>query len=293
MLLFGCSATAGRPPFDGDKAFELLKKQVDFGPRYSGSAGHPKTADFLFTELKKYSPAVIEQKFMHNVDGKPLEFRNIIATFNEKAPERVLLCAHWDSRPMADQEIDKEKRKQPILGANDGASGVAVLLELARLFAAKAPDVGVVIVLFDGEDYGETPDRMFIGSEEFAKNWKTLTGGKDFKYGILLDMIGDSNLKIYREGFSNNAARAVVDKVWNAAKDRGYSDYFVDESKYTVSDDHIPLLQAHIKCIDVIDFNYAPWHTLDDTVDKCSPKSLQIVGNVISDVVYNERSAVK
>lgn len=288
VLLIGCSAMAERPKFDGEKAFELLKKQVDFGPRYSGIPGHAKTADFLFSELKKYSPAVIEQKFTSEVDGKELEFRNIIASFNLDAPEQVLLCAHWDTRTIADQEIDEDKRKQPILGANDGASGVAVLLEMARLFEEKPPEVGVVIVLFDGEDYSFPPHGMFIGSREFAKNWKKLTGGGEFRYGILLDMIGDANLGIYRERLSENAAKEINDRVWQTAGKLGYAEYFNDELKHSIEDDHLSLIASGIKCIDVIDFDYAYWHTLEDTVDKCSAKSLQIVGDVITEVVYRE-----
>jgi glutaminyl-peptide cyclotransferase len=245
VLLIGCSATAERPKFDGEKAFELLKKQVDFGPRYSGTPGHTKTADFLFSELKKYSTAVIEQKFTSEVDGKELEFRNIIASFNLDAPERVLLCAHWDTRTIADQEIDEVKKAQPILGANDGASGVAVLLEMARLFAEKPPEVGVVIVLFDGEDYSFPPHGMFIGSREFAKNWKKLTGGGEFKYGILLDMVGDANLGIYRERLVREPRlKRVNDKVWQTAAELGYVEYFRDEVKYSIEDDHLPLIAS-------------------------------------------------
>lgn len=288
VLLIGCSATAERPKFDGEKAFELLKKQVEFGPRYSGTPGHAKTADFLFTELKKYAPAVIEQKFTSDVDGKQLEFRNIIASFNLDASERVLLCAHWDTRTIADEEIDDAKKNQPILGANDGASGVAVLLELARLFGEKPPEIGVVMVLFDGEDYSHPPHGMFIGSKEFAKNWRKLTHDGEFKYGILLDMIGDANLEIYRERLSENAAKEINDKIWQTAAELGHAAYFKDEVKHTIQDDHLPLIASGIKCVDVIDFDYAHWHTLDDTVDKCSAKSLQIVGDVISEVVYSE-----
>jgi len=292
-FVMGCSPTAGRPRFDGDRAFDLLARQVGFGPRYPGSAGHEKAADFLANEVRKYSQSVVEHRFTRRISGRLVHFRNIIAFFNQKSPERILLCAHWDTRPIADQEIDESKRKQPIPGANDGASGVAVLLELARLFAVAPPRVGVVMVFFDGEDYGEEPTGMFIGSEEFARNWRKLVGSRAFKYGILLDMVGDRNLKIYRESFSNRAARTVVDRVWAAAHDTGNAAYFIDEVKHAVTDDHIPLLEAGIKCIDVIDIDYAPWHTLDDTVDKCSAKSLQVVGDVISEVVYRERGTEK
>jgi len=304
FMLFGCGATAERPRFEGERAFALLEKQVAFGPRYSGSPGHARAADFLLAEMKRHTKAATEQRFIRKVDGKALEFRNIIGSFGpdgsgrEKGPSaeengHILLCAHWDTRPLADQEVDAEKRRKPIPGANDGASGTAILLELARLFSMKPPEVGVTIVLFDGEDYGITPDAMFIGSEEFAKNWKRLTHGKSFRYGVLLDMVGDRNLAIYREGFSSSAAPQVVDRVWKAARESGNSEYFKDEIRHTVNDDHIPLLAAGIKCIDVIDFDYGPWHTLDDTIDKCSPKSLQIVGDVISHLIYSERGPAR
>jgi glutaminyl-peptide cyclotransferase len=295
IVLAGCSGRSdSASAFDGNRAYDLLKKQCAFGPRYSGTSAAKATAAFLEAQLKQYSEDVSAPIFTANIAGKSLEFQNIYAIINPNARHFVLLCAHWDTRPMADQEIDPVKRAKPILGANDGASGVAVLLELARVFNADKPKVGVVIALFDGEDYGKDDATMFIGAREFARHWKTLVkpGGREisYDYGILLDMVGDKDLTIPKEQLSVKGAPAVVDKVWSAAKRSGHGDVFLNETRYGVTDDHLPLQAAGIKCIDVIDFDYAPWHTLDDTPDKCSAKSLKTVGDVVAKVIYQEGS---
>jgi Zn-dependent M28 family amino/carboxypeptidase len=189
-------------------------------------------------------------------------------------------------------ELDRAKQSKPILGANDGASGTAILLELARQFQAAKPKVGVVMAFFDCEDYGTTPLTMFIGAKKFAEDWKNEVrpGGREpkYDYGILLDMVGDKDLEIRRDAWSMMKNPKIVDKVWAAARNSGHSDAFLEDGSYSVDDDHIPISVAGIKCIDVIDFNYASWHTLDDTPDKCSPKSLKTVGDVISKVIYDE-----
>lgn len=289
----GCSIFAEKKSnaFDGEKAYKLLVDQVEIGPRYPGIAGHDKCLDMIVSKLKPFADDVNVQEFSQTIAGKKLTLHNIIAKFNPAAKRSVLLAAHWDTRPIADMEIDSAKREQPILGANDGASGVAVLLELARIFHENRPDVGVVMVFFDGEDYAtksHSSDAMFLGSKYFAKHLESAT--KDtIAYGILLDMIGDKNLTIYTESVSVNAAPDVVKCVWDSAKSLGYEKCFVNEAKYSISDDHVPLINAGIKCIDVIDFDYGPWHTLDDTADKCSAESLKIVGDVIAKVIYEEK----
>lgn len=305
LFVAGCSGTAeygglnntSYPKFDGNRAFEYLKKQVEFGPRVPGTDAHAKTADYLENTLKPFADEVRQDKFTTSANGKSIEFRNIYAAFNKDATDWILLCAHWDTRPIADEEIDKAKASQPIDGANDGASGVAVLLETAKLLYGKNPNVGVFIALFDGEDYGPTITDMFIGAEHFARNLKTsaVVNGKQikFRYGILLDMIGDKNLDIYKEQRSVIAAPEIVDKVWKAASDLGYSKTFIGSVKHDISDDHLPLIAAGIKTIDIIDFDYAYWHTLDDTVDKCSPTSLEKVGRTIIKVVYDEKPSAQ
>lgn len=298
ILISGCgNKTDGASAFDGTRAFELLKKQCAFGPRYSGVQGHKDTVDFIQSELKPLADEVTTHTFKYKADGKAVEFTNVYAVFNPDASRFVLLCAHWDTRPHADQEIDAVKSKMPVPGANDGASGVAVLLELARTFSEKKPDVGVVMAFFDGEDYGPGLNDMFIGSKEFAKEWKTAFRPKGrqiaYDYGILLDMVGDSNLQIAKEIWSYQKAPKIVDKVWAAAKELGHDNVFLDEERHMVQDDHLPLCAVGIPCIDIIDFNYAEWHTIDDTPDKCSPKSLQIVGDVVAKVIYEEGARAK
>lgn len=288
----GCSPSSEAPAFDKDNAFALLKKQVDFGPRYPGVAAHTTTADFIVSQLKPYADEVSTQQFAQTVEGKNLDLRNIIARFNPTAKQTVLLAAHWDTRPVADMEVDPAKRARPILGANDGASGVAVLLEMARMFAKQKPDVGVIMVFFDGEDYTTNPPSsqdMFLGSKYYARHLDAKTK-LTIKYGILLDMIGDKDLGINEESESVQAAPEVVKNVWGIARSLGYRDKFIPSAKYSISDDHLPLIAEGVKCIDVIDFEYGPWHTLDDTVDKCSPDSLRVVGDVISHVVYAEKA---
>jgi glutaminyl-peptide cyclotransferase len=292
--LFGCQnagpARAKREalPFDGKSALAYLARQCSFGPRPPGSRAHAETEAFLRGELARFADSVEELPCKAVYEGKQYEFTNIMARFRPKSAKRIILLAHWDTRPVADQEIDPEKRKQPIMGANDGASGVAILLQLAKMLKAKPPPVGVDILLTDGEDLGEYEKGGFcFGSKAFAKNLK----GTEWQYGILLDMVGEKDLKIPKEGNSVDSAPKIVDKVWSVAKDLGDSEVFVDEEQRPIYDDHIALLERGIPVIDIIDFDYAYWHTLDDTVDKCSAESLKTVGEVVAEVVYREKEA--
>ncbi len=276
-------APTKRPAFDGEKAYAILKKQCEFGPRPVGSEAHRKTRDFLMDEMRKYADKTVAQDFLYR--GLPLT--NIIGVFNPEQKKQVLLCAHWDTRPRADQEIDEAKQNQPILGANDGASGVAILIEIARMFKEQKPNVGVVIVLLDGEDYGsfEKDEGVLLGAKHFAKNHRDY----NIEYGILLDMVGDKNLDIYREQNSQRYAPGTNEKFFRAARELGHGKFIIDDVKTNVTDDHIPLNVSGIRTIDIIDFNYAPWHTLDDTPDKCSAESLMRVGDTTAEVVYRER----
>jgi Zn-dependent M28 family amino/carboxypeptidase len=278
------SPAATAPTFNATRAFADLEKQVAFGPRVPNTNGHRATRDYLLAELKKTCDRAFLQDFSRTLGGKTLKMSNIVGVINESAPKQVMLCAHWDTRPTADEEIETAKKRQPIPGANDGASGVAVLLEVARMFHAKRPDVGVQIVLFDGEDYGPGLERMFLGARHYAKNPAVPKPA----YAILVDMIGDKDLQIYRERNSENFAPEINDKVWKAVADLNLTATFPNSVRFTIEDDHIPLQQAGIKAIDLIDFDYAPWHTLDDTPDKCAPASLKAVGDVLARVVYTE-----
>ena len=280
-----------KSPFDSKRAFEYLLKQCEFGPRPPGSDAHRQTRDYLISEMKKFSQEVIAQDFVYQSQNDTLNLTNIIAIFrpvDSKSNKKVLLAAHWDTRPFADRDPDPKNRNTPILGANDGASGVAVLLELARVFHSNPPNITVIMVLFDGEDYGMTADEMFLGSKYFASNmddrWKP-------DYGILIDMIGDKDLDIYIEVNSYLAAPEIVRKVWNTAE-RLKLKGIHNKLGVAILDDHIPLIQVGIKCIDIIDFNYPYWHTLEDTPDKCSPKSLDTIGRLLLEVISDEGKVI-
>lgn len=268
--------------FDAKRAFDDLKKQVAFGYRVPGTPAHVACRDWMLAELTKSVGGAKKQDFTLTIRGKRVPMSNVYAHINPDAKQQVLLCAHWDTRPTADQEIDEDKKKKPIAGANDGASGVAVLLELARVFKEKAPTVGVQIVLFDGEDYGPGLDNMFLGAKYYARNLAL----KKPDFGILIDMIGDKDLNIYRETNSDLYAPDINTLVFNAAKDLGITS-FVDQPNHEIYDDHLSLNKVGIKTIDLIDFDYGPWHTLDDTPEQCSPESLKSVGDVLAKVIYD------
>lgn len=273
-----------RPAFDGENAFKLLVRQCDFGPRPVGSEAHRKTRDFLIEEMKKYADRTDIQDFPY----RSMICTNVIGVFNPQARRSVLLCTHWDTRPRADQEVDPVKKTKPIVGASDGASGTAVLLELARNFKAQHPQVGVVIVFLDGEDYGnfETDQGVFLGSRYFADHHDRYNP----EFGVLLDMVGDRDLNIKREQNSQEFAPGTNTKVFAIARELGYGDKIIDQNGYQITDDHIALSRrGHIPTIDLIDFDYGPWHTLDDTPDKCSAQSLAVVGNTLAELIYREK----
>lgn len=273
------------PVFDKQNAFAYLEKQCSFGPRFPGNPGHIQTRDYLVSELKTFTDKVKIQSFpsVNYMSNERAQASNIIASFGEGNTE-VILCAHWDSRPKADQDSEPSNKEKPILGANDGASGVAVLLEIARIFSNNPPPFPVDIVFFDAEDMGRGgfSEEFLQGSRFFAKN-------KAFNYkpraAILLDMVGDADLNIYIEGNSQNYASDLVDQVWTKAEELDVFE-FVREVKHTVTDDHLPLLQAGIPAIDIIDYDYPYWHTIEDTPDKCSPESLEKVGRVLLAYLY-------
>jgi Peptidase family M28 len=275
-----------RPEFDGTAAYARLRAQCDFGPRVPGTPGHAKCLEYLVKTLKESTPDVERQEFNFDDRGKPLPMVNVIGKFGGGSGPATLLAAHWDTRPTADQELDPARKSQPISGANDGASGVAVLLELAHQFKQSPPPGPVWIVFFDGEDLGPGEDRMYLGARYFADHLPPGTP----KQGVLLDMIGDRDLQIYQETNSIRRAGDVVKGIWETARRLGYQRNFPPQAKFQVGDDHIPLQDKGLEIADLIDFDYPPWHTLADTVDKCSAESLQIVGRVVGAWVYS-RSA--
>lgn len=246
-----------------------------------GSEGHRSCRDWLVEEMKKSCENVELQPFEHKyaLSGQKMPMWNIVGTQNwEKAKVRVALFAHWDTRPSADQESDPNNQIKPILGANDGASGVAVLLELARVMKKRiSPDLGIQYVLTDGEDVGPELSEMFLGAKVYAKKLPTPKP----EYGILLDMIGDSDLRVPMEPNSMRFAGNLVRDFYDHAAKINLGSTFPKSLGVTIEDDHIPINEAGLPTMDLIDFTYEPWHTLHDTPDKCSPNSLGKVGKML------------
>jgi len=279
--------SADYPVFEAESSYNYLLKQCSFGPRNPGSKGHDECLQYLNSELKKYAVSVSLQQFAHQDTRLKRDFTltNIIADFGPQSGDKIILCAHWDCRPRADREKNPADRDKPIPGANDGASGVAVLLEMARLFGLKSPDVPVQIVLFDGEDYGHESEiwDYLLGSKYFARN----ADAGEYKYAVLLDMIGDADLEIKREYNSYQNCKSLQDKIWKIAS-KTSPGYFSNRISFPITDDHLPLQEIGIPAVDLIDFDYPYWHTLQDTPDKCSKSSLEAVGKVLVELIYGE-----
>jgi len=277
-----------RPAFEGEAAHRLLVEQVGFGPRVPGQEGHARQLEWMRAWLAQRADTVVEQSFEHTTTaGQTLRLTNLFARFRPEATERILLVAHWDTRPWADQSPDAADRQKPVPGANDGASGTAVLLHLADLLKRQAPPVGVDLLLVDGEDYGPETTDMFLGASHFAAN---LPQGYRPLYAVLLDMVGDQEPRFPIEGYSQEKAPEVVQRVWTLANDMGYGEVFLNSPGGYISDDHVPLNDAGIRTVDVIDLDYGPgnrfWHTPQDLPENTSPRSLGIVGDVIAELVY-------
>jgi Zn-dependent M28 family amino/carboxypeptidase len=274
------------PRFDGSAAYGLVERQVEFGPRVPGTEGHRAMAVWVEEYLSERADTLLVQRFTHETTlGETLELVNFWARFGPPDSRPIILLAHWDTRPMSDQAADEADRAIPVPGANDGASGAAVLMQLADMMRTAPPPRRVDLLLVDGEDYGDFGEghSVFLGSRYFAAN---LPEGYDPEYGVLLDMVGDRDLDIYVEGHSNRLAPEVVDRVWNIAHRLGFGDVFHRSTRHTMTDDHIPLNEAGIRTIDVIDFDYPYWHTPEDTPDKVSASSLGVVGAVMTRLVY-------
>ena len=274
--------------FSGTAAYEYARAQLEFGPRVPGTEGWQKTGDFLVAKLSESADTVVEQRWNHTTDaGGTIPMRNIIARFRPEMQERVLYVAHWDTRPTSDAADSVADRPNPVPGANDNAGGVGLLLALADVLKGSPPAYGVDILLVDGEDYGDF-DRMtdvLIGSTYFVANLPD--SGYRPIFGVVWDMIGDRDLRIRQEIHSLNGAPEVVARVWNLAADRGLSHVFVPEPGITITDDHLPLLRAGLRVIDVIDIDYEHHHKPTDTMDKISPASLQMVGDVAAALVLS------
>lgn len=292
------------PAFNADSAFLFVKKQVDFGPRVPNTEAHRKCAAWLAGEFKRHGLTVIEQKFQApHYKGGTFNGINIIGQYKPENPRRILLAAHWDSRFHADQ--DKKDTNKPILGADDGGSGVGVLLEIARLLRQTPPDIGVDFVLFDAEDQGNDADdnqdhskTWCLGAQHWSKNLHK--PGYMPLFGILLDMVGGANPRFQKEGVSMQAAPGIVEKVWSTAASLGYSNIFVQEQGNPVTDDHyFVITNARIPMIDIISrpggtkTGFVPhWHTHDDNMNAIDKNTLRIVGEVVAAVVYRTNNGV-
>ena len=298
------------PEFSADSAFAFVKAQCDFGVRAMNTDGHEHCAKWIVSKFEQYQCKVTTQKAqLTGYDGTLLNATNIIAQYRPELTTRILLCAHWDSRPWADNDPDSANWRKPILAANDAASGVAVMLEIARLLNAQAPDtqqpssnIGIDFVCFDAEDWG-TPmwftgkdpgDTWALGAQYWATN---LPQGYEARYGILLDMVGGQGARFYQEGISKEFAPEIVKKVWRAARQVGYGSYFPKKDGGKITDDHLPVNQhTNIPTIDIIPYypdcpqsSFGPtWHTMADDVEHIDPATLKAVGQTIVQTIWTE-----
>jgi Zn-dependent M28 family amino/carboxypeptidase len=290
------------PAFDADSAWVFVENQVKFGPRVPNSEAHVACGNYLTSELKRFGAQVYEQEAtLTAYNGTQLKAKNIIGSYNPENSKRVLLFAHWDSRPYADHDKDPANQKKPIDGADDGASGVGVLLEMARQFSIKSPAIGIDIIFFDAEDYG-TPEFVkeykentwCLGAQFWAKNPHVKGYKADF--GILLDMVGAKNASFFKEATSMRYAPQIVEEVWSTARDLGYGKFFINAEGGAITDDHqYVILGRNIPCIDIIytdpesDNGFGPhWHTQNDTMDNIDRETLKAVGQTVLQVVYNQ-----
>ena len=292
------------PVFNADSAYLFTQKQVDFGPRVPNTAPHAACADYFIQEFTRFGAKVTEQKAdITNYAGIVLHARNIIASYQPENKDRVLLFAHWDTRPYADHDANPENWRTPIDGANDGASGCGVLLEVARQISAQQPNVGIDIILFDAEDWGvprfdsriSSESGYCLGSKYWSKN--PHIPGYTARYGILLDMVGAPNARFHKEGYSKQYAPRILNKVWDTAQSLGFGTYFINSDGGLIEDDHLQVIKnLNIPCIDIIQYDPegntgfgSYWHTLDDTMDNISKETLYAVGQTVLQVIYSEK----
>ena len=293
------------PTFMADSAFLFCQKQCDFGPRSMNSEAHEQCGEWIASKFRAYGMTVTEQRAsLKGYDGTSLKATNIIASYLPAQTDRILLCAHWDSRPWADNDPDEANWKKPVMAANDGASGVAVMLEIARLLAGDSLKLGVDFVCFDAEDWGipqwseaEDPGNTWaLGSQHWAANCPKQQA-KNYRFGILFDMVGGQGAQFYQEQVSLYYARNVVDKVWRAAQVVGFGSFFPINEGIGITDDHVPVNKtAKIPCIDIIPYypdcqqsSFGPtWHTVNDDMDHIDKNTLQAVGQTVVQVLFSE-----
>jgi hypothetical protein len=288
ICLLACSEKPRVKEFDGPSAFRYVETQVGFGPRIPGTEAHRKMDAWLDSLLRARADTLIVQRWKHvTVKGDTLPLVNFLARYRPAAEKRILFLAHWDSRPHADGPNSRDS-SAAVPGANDGGSGVALLLGITDVLERTPPGIGVDLLFVDGEDYGDftkTPQDVLIGSRYYAANQAP---GPKPMYAVLFDLVADRELQIYQEGNSLVGAPEVVSLVWDTAKELGLGGTFVGSPRHTLIDDHLELQKAGLRAIDVVDFDYPYWHTPDDTVDKVSAESLQIVGDVALALIRRE-----
>ncbi|MFQ6010836.1 MAG: M28 family peptidase [Nitrososphaerales archaeon] len=268
--------------FSGGSAYAEVLYQVSLGPRNPGSIGHSNLQDHIQLRLTEYGFAVEAQTFLHRLpNGSSLALQNIVAKSGNESNGILLIGAHYDTRPISENDKDPEKKALPILGANDGASGVAVLLELARVYSEVDLPIGLWLLFFDAEDIGGVYGPYSLGSSVFADSLPA-DMLPSIKGVIVVDMVGDSDLQLFYDRNSlNSVSRELTEKIWAIGDDLGHSNIFKPEVKYTIYDDHIPFLQLGLPSTLIIDFDYEFWHTQQDTADRVTPASLQVVGQVL------------
>ena len=282
--------TPGSPAFEGAAAMELVRTQVAFGPRVPGTEGHAAQLGWMLGRLDTIAPVLVADTFEQvTTTGDSLTLVNVLARFRPDASRRIVLLAHWDTRPTSDEDPDSAARALPLPGANDGASGTAVLLALAPLLAETPPPLGVDLLFVDGEDYGPSVEDMLLGARRYAATLEQQENRP--LYGVLLDMVGDADASFPVEGFSAQRANVVVQKVWRAAERLGYRDAFPTRVGQALNDDHMPLNDAGLPTANVIDFTYGPgnayWHTQQDVPENVSAETLGMVGEVVVELIYS------
>lgn len=285
------------PQFDADSAYLYVKSQVDFGPRVPNSKEHVACGNYLAKQLETFGAKVTSQYAdLIAYDGTLLKARNIIGSYKPESKKRIALFAHWDTRPWADNDPDKNNHRTPILGANDGASGVGALLEIARIIDQQQPELGIDIVFLDAEDYGSHKGKdnsWCLGAQYWARN--PHVQGYNARFGILLDMVGGKNTVFLKESHSEKYAPDINKKVWKAAERLGYGKMFIDEDGGYVTDDHLFINElARIKTIDIIasdpEGGFTPtWHTINDNMDHIDKNTLKAVGQTVLEVIYKEK----
>lgn len=285
--------------FNADSAYAFIGQQVAFGPRVPNSEAHKKCGIFLTDKMQQFCDTVyIQNILLKAYNNEKLQAKNIIGVFNPEIRKRILLFAHWDSRPYSDHDIDERNYNKPIDGADDGASGVGVLLEVARQIKLKDINIGIDIIFFDAEDYGvpnfiesKLADTYCLGSQYWSQN--PHVNNYKAEFGILLDMVGSKNAKFYKELYSVQNAGNIVDLVWNTAQNKGYEKYFINENIGAITDDHLYVMKGrNIPCIDIINCDRTTphgfgfyWHTQQDNMNNISHETLNIVGQVIMGII--------